>query len=102
MSLPTENNLPSSRVNPHDFPDGRILVAIVFTTPTFRVNAYRLDNYSTPLREPRWWAPKDGCEAEVARVLAYSGEKIGARYKSAREVWREMLPMLELIPQLDE
>lgn len=85
----------------HEFPTGRILVAVVPMSKDHIVHAYALDTYDTRGREQQWYAPIKADAAEAAKRLAYGkGETIGGKPKTALQVWNEMLPYLEPIPKL--
>ncbi|HTF18329.1 MAG TPA: hypothetical protein VK658_09675 [Chryseolinea sp.] len=73
-----------------EFEKGGILTAIVHVDAMV-CHAYRLENSDRDI----WYAPTS---AEAAVRLAYGKGRIGGRYKTAREVWEEMLPHLERIP----
>jgi hypothetical protein len=96
MSLPNEN--PPSFINNHNFPGGRIQVAVVFIDGIV-YHAYRLYR---AYGSDQWYAPIAGNSAEAATKLAYGRGKIMGREKTALEVWSDMLPYLVPIPMLDE
>ena len=95
MSLPNENS--TSYITTHDFPGGQIQVAVVKMENGMVVHAYR------PYRAhggDQWYAPVKTAPAEAATKLAYGRDAFAGRQKTAEEVWNNMLPYLEPIPQL--
>ena len=95
MSLPSENS--SSFITAHNFPGGQIQVAVVKMETGMVVHAYRLYRAHG---SDQWYAPIKTAPAEAATKLAYGRDQFSGRQKTADEVWNNMLPYLEPIPEL--
>lgn len=91
--MPAKN--PKSFVTPYNFLGGTIQVACVFID-NMVVHAYRLHRAHG---SDQWFAPVKTDMAGAATRLAYGRDTFRGKQKTAAEVWEEMLPYLEPIPQ---